>query len=152
MIRSFVVKTEKQFTDITSQVNTFLTGLRSGVVNVFVKHTTCGLSILEDELLSLSDILDFLDTVIPYTKRYRHDCVGIRDVPSDERINGVSHVRMLLFPSSITIPFNIDGLCLGKWQHLFLVEMDWCVPFRERDVLVSIIPNRTMFKESLYED
>lgn len=146
-MKNLNIKTYKQFTDITTLVNASISrsSVTNGIVNVFSKHTTCGLCILENELLSLSDILDFLDTFIPATKKYRHDCVGIRDVPVDERVNGVSHVRMLLFPSSLSVPFDKDGLCFGKWQRLFLVEMDWCTPFRERTILLNIIPNGDIY-------
>lgn len=144
MRKLITIKTHKQFTDITDILTTIVKdfGGSSGLINVFVCHTTCGLSILEDELLSLSDILDFLDNIIPIGKKYRHDCIGIRDVPVDERVNGVSHVRMLLFSSSITIPFNNNGLCFGKWQRVFLVEMDWCVPFRDREIVITVTEDK----------
>ena len=136
------IKTEKQFTDITELVQKAVTksGISKGIVNVFTRHTTCGIKIMEDELLSFADILTFMDNIIPNNRKYNHDLVGIREVPPDERVNGCSHVRMLFFPSNITIPVDDFGLMLGEWQHIFLVEMDWDMPFRDRTIVVTVIP------------
>jgi len=138
------VQTVKRFVDISDQVEEIVkrSGIRDGLCSVFSCHTTCGVKILENEILSLADIMSFLEKVAPSDGVYQHDRISLRDVPVDERVNAVSHVRMLFFPSSEVVPVLDGGLVLGCWQTLFLVEMDYGVPFRDRRVLVSVVGER----------
>jgi len=134
--------TVKRFTDITEQVKGVVdrSGIHNGVCSVFSCHTTCGVKILENELLSLADIMTFLEKTVPEGDGvvYQHDRIGLRNVPVDERVNAASHVRMLFFPSSESIPLVDGGLLLGCWQTVFLVEMDYGVPFRSRRLCVTV--------------
>jgi thiamine phosphate synthase YjbQ (UPF0047 family) len=41
-------------------------------------------------------------------------------------------------PTSETIPVENGKMLLGKWQSVFLVELD---PARDREVIISFIPN-----------
>lgn len=130
-----IIKTEKQFTDLNKMVSDFIENEKGfGMVNVYTKHTTCAIKIIENELLLLADINEYLDETFPKEKKYLHDRIEIRDVPINERINGVSHLRQLGFTTSESIPV-IDGkMDLGKWQTLFLIEFD---PIRDREVVVT---------------
>lgn len=131
------INTEKQFTPLNDIISKFLkdkTG--SGIVNVFVAHTTCAIKILEGELLLLADINKFLDETFPKEKRYMHDIIEIRDVPINERVNGFSHMRELFFSCNATIPVDNGKMMLGEWQTVYLVEFD---PIRERDVIITYI-------------
>jgi len=131
------ITTEKQFTDITEDIEALLPiSNEFKLVNIFSTHTTAGIKILENELLSLSDIEVFLEKLAPKNGDYRHDMVLLRDVPIEERINGVAHIRSLFFNSSETIPFVKRKLDLGRWQRIFLVELDG---IRDREVIVTII-------------
>jgi secondary thiamine-phosphate synthase enzyme len=67
-----------------------------------------------------------------------HDKIEIREVPVNERINAHSHLRQLLLPTSETIPVENGKLLLGKWQSVYLVELD---PIRDREVVLTFIPN-----------
>lgn len=129
------IKTEKQFTDLAPYVNDFIKDEKGvGMVNIFVAHTTCAIKIMEGELLLLSDVNHYLDSTFPMSCQYRHDMIGIRDVPVNERINGASHMRQLFFDVSSDIPVQDGKMLLGKWQSLFLVEFD---PVRDRDVYLT---------------
>jgi secondary thiamine-phosphate synthase enzyme len=129
---------DKEFTDITNYLNDYISGSKCGFLIISSLHTTCGLKILEHELLSLSDIDDFLKRIVPENKTYAHDKINLRQVPVTERINGASHVRMLFFESSLVIPV-IDGkLALGEWQRVMAVEMDGAPP-RERKFLIQMV-------------
>jgi len=58
------------------------------------------------------------------------------NLTADGRINGHSHCRALLLGSSACLNV-IDGrLLLGRWQRVFLVELDGP---RARDVSVLIL-------------
>lgn len=134
---SFEVESEKVFTDITAQVKSCIPEDFTGLVHVFSRHTTAGIRILENEVLLKADYCNFLDEVAPVNGKYQHNNVGVRDVPRDERINGHSHIRSLFFPTSEMIPVEKGEMLLGKWQTLFIVELD---PFRRRSVIVTLIP------------
>lgn len=142
------INTDKLFTNITSDVLSFCNeiGEKSGLVNVFSKHTTCCVKILEDELLHKADVRFFLDKIAPKWKepegdqkniKYLHDLISLRsDCPPDEPINGHSHIRSLFFNSSETIPVINGKIALGAWQSVFVVELDPC---RDREILLSFI-------------
>ena len=133
-----VISTVKTFTNITNDVRNLIPEGFNGLVNVFSKHTTCGIRILEDEILLKADYCNFLESVAPKDGKYQHDNIGVRDVPVHERVNGHSHIRTLFFPTSETIPITEGKMLLGKWQSIFLVELD---PVRDREVVVSLLSN-----------
>lgn len=127
-------ETFHNFVDLTDDFNSFVRrhNIRDGVVNAFIRHTTAGLKIMESEILLLSDVQDFMDSLIPKHKTYRHDYINLRDVPADERINGHSHLKCLFLNNNEEIPV-IDGKPMfGEWQRLFLIDMD---PVRKRKVM-----------------
>lgn len=129
------INTEKQFTNLNAILADFVkdkTG--SGILNVFTRHTTCAIKILENELLLLADISCFLDQQFPSTTVYLHDKIELREVPITERINGFSHMRQLMFPTSENIPVENGNLMLGEWQTVFLIEFD---PIRDREIVLS---------------
>ena len=130
MRKTIRVKTDKLFTILTPQVSEFAKEWgKSGIVNVFTKHTTTSLRILENELLHHADVRFWLDKYLPKHKpenrRYLHDLISLRnDVPIDERINAYSHMRTLFFNTSETIPIENGELMLGKWQDIHFLELD----------------------------
>jgi secondary thiamine-phosphate synthase enzyme len=133
--KKIVINTEKQFTPLNDIIEDFISNRKGdGLVNIFVAHTTCGIKVMEGELLLLSDVNTYLNTTFPKDNNYRHDIIEIRDVPIDERVNGYSHMRQLFFSSDATIPVKDGKMLLGKWQTVFLVEFD---PIRDRDVYIT---------------
>jgi len=135
-MRTLKFETIKTFTDITTDVQNLIPKNFCGAIHVFSKHTTSCIRILEDEILLKADYTNFLEKIAPKDGHYQHNHVGIRDVPPGERINGHSHIRTLFFPTSETIPVQDGKLVLGKWQTLFLVELD---PSREREVIITLL-------------
>lgn len=130
-----IIRTEKQFTSLKREINELIEGQKGmGMVNVFVTHTTCAIKIMEGELLLLSDVHSFLSKTWPRDAEYRHDIIGIRDVPTNERVNGFSHMRQLFFSCDVNIPVHDGEMMLGEWQDVFLVEFD---PERDRKVIVT---------------
>ena len=133
--KTITIKTEKQFTPLNEIVNRFIQDEKGlGLVHVFVKHTTCAIKIIENEILLLSDIDQYLAKTFPKDANYSHDILSIRDVPINERVNGFSHMRQLMFSTSETIPCLNGKMNLGQWQTLFLIEFD---PIREREVVIT---------------
>lgn len=130
-----VIRTEKQFTDLGKYILQLIRGKKGpGLVHIFVAHTTCAIKIMEGEILLLSDVSKYLNIAFPQDGEYRHDMIGIRDVPVNERINGFAHMRQLFFDVSATVPVQDDQILLGKWQSVFLVEFD---PIRDRKIIFT---------------
>jgi secondary thiamine-phosphate synthase enzyme len=130
-----VINTEKQFTPLDDYIHDFIKDKKgSGMVNVFVAHTTCAIKIMEGEILLLSDVNEYLNQTFPKENGYKHDIIEIRDVPLNERVNGHSHMKQLFFGTDVNIPVEDGKMLLGKWQAVFLVEFD---PIRDREVYIT---------------
>ena len=140
-------KTDKLLTNITPIIEEMAKDWgKTGLVNIFSKHTTCCLFLLEDEILHKTDVRFFLDKMAPKWKepegdhkniKYLHDLISLRDdVPEDERINGHSHIRSLFFNSSESVPVDDGKLLLGPWKQIFLVELD---PGRDRELICTFM-------------
>ena len=104
--------------DITGEVGRVvrMAGVGVGLVNVFVQHTSCSLTITENADPSVRHDLETLarrwapdgDTA------YRHDDEGDDDM--------AAHARSVLTGCSVTVPVSGGELLLGTWQGIFLWE------------------------------
>ena len=117
-----------QFIDLTEGLEALVAaaGIRFGIVNVQTLHTTAAIVVNELEPLLLSDFASLLESAAPRDAGYRHDDVTARtvNVTPDERINGHAHCRALLLAPSASLNV-IDGkLLLGRWQRVFMAELD----------------------------
>ena len=129
-----------QLIDITKDVLAFAlySGIQNGIVVAFSRHTTAAIKISENEPLLLEDLENFLERIAPRDGEYRHNDFTIRTInmTEDECPNGHAHCQHLLMSTSETIPI-IDGeLQLGRWQSVFLVELDHP---RSREVVLQAI-------------
>ena len=113
-------------------------GVLAGLVVVYSRHTTAAVTINEWEPLLLEDMARLLERVAPRDGAYRHNDFSVRTVNmiEDESPNGHAHCRHLLLGASETIPIVDGEIALGRWQRVFLVELDQP---RTRDVLVQVI-------------
>ncbi len=128
-----------QFIDITSEVKeiVFRAGVRNGLVNVQTKHTTTAIIVNENEPLLHEDLKQLLERLAPCSAEYQHNDFSRRvDIPPDEPANGHSHCKALFLPVSACINVADGQLQLGRWQRIFLVELDEA---RERSVSVMVI-------------
>ena len=139
--KSINIITEKEFTDITNSVQKIVDkySIVDGVIFINTLHTTCGLKIMENEILSLFDIDSFLNEIVPINKDYAHDKIHLRQVPIDERINARSHIKVLFFNTNLNIQIINGKLNLGEWQRIMLVEMDCNLPSRERNIVITLL-------------
>ncbi len=133
-------KDAPEFIDITDHVNHCLTeaGVKHGTVTVFSRHTTAAIRLNENEPLLIEDMKRFLERMAPRNGDYKHNDFTIRTVnmTEDECPNGHAHCQQLLLSTSETIPV-IDGILqIGRWQRIFMVELDRPRP---REVLVQVI-------------
>jgi len=117
----------QQMIDITAAVETACTSahIKAGTMTVASRHTTAAIVVQENEPLLLADLDRFLRRLAPKTDHYCHNDMASRtDVPPDERPNGHSHLRALLLPTSVQLVIADGRLDLGRWQRVFLIELD----------------------------
>jgi len=129
-----------QFVDLTDRIETLVAGagLHSGLVNIQTLHTTTGVVVNEHEPLLLMDVAAMFERLAPHEAEYSHDNITLRTVNCilGERPNGHSHCRALLLPTSVCLNVVDGRLRLGRWQRVFLVELDGP---RTRDVSVLLM-------------
>ena len=93
-------------------------GLQSGIVTIFIKHTTASVMIIEDEPGIRADTQALWDHLVPMDPTWQHNTRN----PGED--NGHSHLRGQLQGPSLTIPFMKGVLTLGTWQQIVLVDFD----------------------------
>ena len=106
------------FTDLTAKISGFVkqSGVREGLCNVFLVHTSASLILGENADPSVRrDLESYFARLVPDgSPSYEHDAEGPDDMPS--------HIRTVLTQNSVTMPV-IDGeLGVGTWQALYLWE------------------------------
>jgi len=107
------------------------TGLKIGIVTVFIKHTTASVMIIEDEPGIRADTKALWDRLVPADPDWQHNT---RNAGED---NAHSHLRGQLQGQSVTIPFNDGALTLGTWQQIVVVDFD--TRARTRDLVVQVM-------------
>lgn len=88
----------------------------NGLLHVFIKHTSAGLTINENADPSVRADFEssFNNLVRENENYYTHTMEGSDDMPA--------HVKSSLVGSSVTIPVTKGRLNLGTWQGLYLCE------------------------------
>ena len=121
-----------EFIDITEDVRAVVerAGVAFGQVAVFSTHTTAAIIVNEHEPLLLNDLARVLSRLAPADDYYEHNDFSIRTVNmnEDECANGHAHCQHVLLGASETIPVHDGELQLGRWQRVFLVELDHARP------------------------
>jgi secondary thiamine-phosphate synthase enzyme len=129
-----------QFIDITEQVEAALVqaGIAQGMAVVYSRHTTAAIKINEHEPELLKDMEAMLGRIAPQEASYFHNNFFVRTVNMEEEEcpNGHSHCQHLLLSTSETVPVVDGRLALGRYQRIFLVELDRP---RERQVVVQVM-------------
>ncbi|HAG33105.1 MAG TPA: hypothetical protein DCL18_06700 [Prevotella sp.] len=89
---------------------------KAGLLNLFVKHTSCALSINEN---ADPDVRSDMEKIMNHLVRenepyYDHLLEGADDMPA--------HAKSSLFGVSLSIPITDGRLNLGTWQGIYLCE------------------------------
>ena len=89
---------------------------QAGLLQVFIKHTSAGLTLNENADPDVLRDMDYiLDKIVPERDRgYVHTLEGNDDMPA--------HAKSTLVGSSVTIPISNGRLNLGTWQGIYLCE------------------------------
>ena len=88
----------------------------TGLLNLFVQHTSCALTINEN---ADPDVRSDMDRIMNHLVKeneayYDHILEGSDDMPA--------HAKCSLFGVSLTIPITDHRLNLGTWQGIYLCE------------------------------
>jgi len=88
----------------------------TGLLNLFIKHTSAGLTINENADSSvLSDFKTFFSEWIPENyPKFNHTDEGKDDMPA--------HIKASIVGQSLNIPITNKRLNMGIWQGIYLCE------------------------------
>ena len=108
--------------EFTDQVQAFVKSadISTGLVTIFVQHTSCSLLIQENADREVQvDLANFFGRLVPPTSHpsmdyIRHTYEGEDDMPA--------HIKAALTQVSISIPATNCRLALGTWQGIYLFE------------------------------
>ena len=90
------------------------TGIASGLLTLFIRHTSASLLVQENAApAARSDLERYFARVAPEGE-YEHDDEGPDDMPA--------HLRAALTATSLSIPVADGRPMLGTWQGIYLFE------------------------------
>lgn len=117
--RSLEIRTRgRDSTEITALVEEAVrsSGIRTGLCNVFLQHTSASLMLCENADPEVrADLERFMSRLVPDgDPLFRHRAEGDDDMPA--------HVRSVLTHSSLTVPVQDGRMLLGTWQGIYLWE------------------------------
>lgn len=115
----FSTKGFNQILDITAEVRKAVeqTGVRQGVVHLFVAGSTAALTTIEYERGALADLQRALEQIAPVNGPYAHN-----EAWGDG--NGYAHLRAALLQPDLCVPIQNGRLALGAWQQIVLMDFD----------------------------
>ena len=89
---------------------------KNGLLNLFVKHTSCGLCINENADPDVrTDMEGIFNHIVPENQPYFcHTLEGSDDMPA--------HAKSVISGVSLSIPITDGRLNLGTWQGIYLCE------------------------------
>ena len=90
--------------------------VRTGLLTVFIQHTSASLVIQENaDPDVVRDLDEFFARIVPEDASwYRHTAEGPDDMPA--------HIRAALTQTQLTIPLVDSRLTLGTWQGIYVFE------------------------------
>ncbi|BCA59658.1 secondary thiamine-phosphate synthase enzyme YjbQ [Sphingomonas sp. HMP6] len=91
------------------------TGIATGLLTLFVRHTSCSLLIQENAApAARRDLERWFAGLAPESHGYEHDDEGPDDMPA--------HLRAAITATSLSIPVADGRPVLGTWQGIYLFE------------------------------
>jgi secondary thiamine-phosphate synthase enzyme len=90
--------------------------IRAGMLHIFIKHTSAGLTLNENADPTVrSDFESHFNKMVPENMPYyKHDYEGSDDMPA--------HIKSSLLGSSVTVPITNGRINVGTWQGIYLCE------------------------------
>lgn len=102
---------------ITGEISSLLPTLpKKGLLNLFIKHTSCALAINENADPDVRlDLETIFNKIVPENApSYMHTLEGSDDMPA--------HAKSVIVGTSLSIPITNGRLNLGTWQGIYLCE------------------------------
>ena len=118
--------------DLSRQIGEVLTGsgIRNGVMTIFVPGSTAGVTTIEYEPGLLKDLPALCEKLAPRGVTYQHDATWHDG-------NGYAHLLAALFKPSLQVPVIDGSLTLGTWQQVVLADFD--NRSRRRKLIIQIM-------------
>jgi len=109
-------------TEFTAKVADWVRGHTqpSGLLTLFVRHTSCSLLIQENADPEVqTDLRAFFHRLVPPTSDPKmayltHTYEGPDDMPA--------HIKVAMMPVTLSIPVSNGAMALGTWQGIYLFE------------------------------
>ncbi len=122
--------------EFTQAVRDFIAGseVSTGLLTVFVRHTSCSLLIQENADPDVqTDLLGFFKRIAPEGMDWVvHTTEGADDMPA--------HIKAALTQTSIAIPVHEEAPVFGTWQGIYLFEHRHQA--HRREIVLHIIGDR----------
>ncbi|MTI70726.1 MAG: YjbQ family protein [Firmicutes bacterium] len=130
MIKVLEINTEKktQFIDITNKIQNAINKnkILNGICEVFIPHTTAGITINENADPDVKrDMIMGLEKIVPFNDEYKH-IEG----------NSAAHIKSSLMGFSESIIIDQGKLLLGTWQGIYFCEFDGP---RKRKIIIKTL-------------
>ena len=125
----------EKFYNITEKVNKELLKLnpdsKSGILHLFLTHTSCALTINEAyDKSAQDDLTSFLKHIAPRNLEFiTHTSEGPDDSPS--------HMKTMLLQQNLSFIIDSGDLVLGTWQGIYLAEFRDSP--KQRNILVKFV-------------
>lgn len=108
--------------EFTQELRNWLSSVQveTGLLTLFVRHTSCSLLIQENADPEVQDDLRaFFARLVPPSSHasmsyLRHTYEGPDDMPA--------HIKAAMMPVSLSIPIRQGAMALGTWQGIYLFE------------------------------
>jgi secondary thiamine-phosphate synthase enzyme len=118
MIRYIEIKSRArtEFIDITAQVQEVVknAGIRNGICQLFVMHTTAGIMLNEGADPAVQrDMIGFLNKLVPHDPYFTH-----------AEGNSDAHIKSSLIGVAKSVFIENSKLLLGTWQAVYFCEFD----------------------------
>lgn len=93
-----------------------LSTLQTGVLHLFIQHTSASLALNENASPAVRGDLErhFQEMVPEHQPYYEHTLEGPDDMPA--------HIKAVLIGPSLMLPIQNGSLALGTWQGIYLNE------------------------------
>jgi len=105
-----------EFLNIDAEIQRLIhdSNIKNGVAQIFIPHTTAGITINENADPDVTaDMEKILDRIVPWTADYAH-----------AEGNSAAHVKASMMGFSETVFIKNGQLAFGTWQSVYLCEFD----------------------------
>lgn len=132
MFKKFSIATQQryQLIDITNKVEKIIEEIKfqSGLIFIFVPHSTAAILLTENETGLIQDWLKVLRKIIS-GQDFLHNRIDN---------NADSHILSGLIGQGKTLIVKNNRIIRGTWQQIFLVELDGA---KNREIIIKFIKN-----------